>query len=83
MMIGYGENRYLKRKNCTINVNLVEKGWYHIPSNLLDIPARSYARERPDFVGKAVRKEEFMKVVGSLSRMLIRTKYHTDQLEGT
>ena len=82
-MIGYGENRYLKRKNCTINVNLVKKDWYHIPSNLLDIPARSYARERPDFVGKAVRKEEFMKVVGSLSRMLIRTKYHTDQLEGT
>ena len=82
-MIGYGENRYLKRKNCTINLNLVEDGWYHIPSNLLDIPAKSYSGERPDFVGKVVTKEEFMKIMGSMSRMLIRTKYHTDQLEGT
>ena len=83
MMIGYRKNRYLNRKNCTIDISLVEDNWYHIPSNLIDIPARSYARERPDFVGKRVSKEEFMKIVGSLSRMLIRTKYHTDQLEGT
>ena len=83
MMIGYGTNRYLKRKNCTIDITLVEDDWYHIPSNLLDIPARSYARERPDFVGKRVSKEEFMKIIGIISRLLIRTKYHTDQLEGT
>ena len=83
MMIGYGKNRYLNRKNCTMDITLVEDDWYHIPSSLIDIPARSYARERPDFVGKKVSKEEFMKIMGSLSRMLIRTKYHTDQLEGT
>ena len=83
MIIGYGANRYINRKNCTIDVNLVETNWYHIPSNLFDIPAKSYAGERPDFVGKVVSKEEFMKIMGSLSRMLIRTKYHTDQLEGT
>ena len=54
MMIGYGKNRYLKRKNCTIDVLLMEDDWYHIPSNLIEIPAKSYARERPDFVGKRV-----------------------------
>ena len=83
MMIGYGKNRYLKRKNCTIDVLLMEDDWYHIPSNLIEIPAQSYARERPDFVGKRVSKQEFMKIMGSITRMLIRTKYHTDQLEGT
>ena len=65
MMIGYGKNRYLKRKNCTIDVLLMEDDWYHIPSNLIEIPAKSYARERPDFVGKRVSKKEFMKIMGS------------------
>ena len=83
MMIGYGRKRYLNRKNCTIDVLLMEDDWYHIPSSLIEIPAKSYERERPDFVGKRVSKQEFMKIMGSISRMLIRTKYHTDQLDGT
>jgi laminin alpha 1/2 len=83
MTIGFGAVRYLRRKNATIEVSLTEDGWYHIPATLYDIEARSFRSRRPDFIGKAVSKVEFMRILGSLSRMLIRTKYHTDQLEGT
>ena len=37
----------------------------------------------PNFTGSRVYKEDFMKVIGDMKRMLIRAKYHTDQLEGT
>ncbi len=83
MVIGCGASRYKGRKNATIVVDLKEKDWYHIPTTLFDIEARSYLHERPDFIGKAVAKVDFMKVIGSIERLLIRTKYHTDQLEGT
>ena len=82
-MIAYGAMRYVKRKNATIEVTLTEKDWYHIPATLYDIEAQSYKYQRPEFIGKQVSKIEFMKVLGSMERMLIRTKYHTDQLEGT
>nr|XP_040569600.1 laminin subunit alpha-1-like isoform X1 [Lepeophtheirus salmonis] len=83
MMIAYGTTRYKNRNNATINVNLVEEGWYHIPSNLRQIKASGSDNEIPDFVGLPVSKVEFMKVLGSMARMLFRSKYHTDQLEGT
>ena len=38
---------------------------------------------QPRFVGRRVHKQDFMKILGSLERILIRAKYHTDQLEGT
>ncbi len=34
-------------------------------------------------MGRRVGKQDFMKILGSLERILIRAKYHTDQLEGT
>ena len=83
MIIGYGANRYKGRKNATIVVHLQEHDWYHIPATLFDIEARSYLHKRPDFIGKSVSKVDFMKVIGSIQRLLLRTKYHTDQLEGT
>ena len=38
---------------------------------------------QPRFVGRRVHKQDFMKILGSLEKILIRGKYHTDQLEGT
>ena len=75
--------RYIKKKNATIEIVLKEDDWYHIPTNLFDIEARSFKGERPDFIGKPVTKTEFMQVLGNMERLLVRAKYHTDQLEGS
>ena len=83
MMIGCGSLRYKGRVNASISVDMTENGWYHISPTLYDIPAKSYLGENPEFVGRQVSKVEFMQVIQSLSRFLIRAKYHTDQLEGT
>jgi laminin alpha 1/2 len=83
MLLGYGALRYKGQINATIEVKLEEKEWYHIPTTLFDIEAKSYLDERPDFIGKAVSKVDFMRAIGDIERLLIRTKYHTDQLEGT
>ena len=83
MLIGCGVLRYKGRVNASISIELTQKGWYHIPTTLYDIPAKSYLNEENDFVGQAVTKVEFMQVIESISRFLIRAKYHTDQLEGT
>ena len=53
-----------------------------------NLPARTRASDyknvrQPRFVGRRVQKQDFMKILGSLEKILIRGKYHTDQLEGT
>ena len=83
MLIGCGSFRYQSRMNASISVILTENLWYHIPTTLFDIEAKSFTGEQPQFIGRAVTKVEFMQVIESIERFLIRAKYHTDQLEGT
>ena len=83
MLIGCGSFRYQSRMNASISIILTENLWYHIPTTLFDIEAKSFAGEQPPFIGRAVTKVEFMQVIESIERFLIRAKYHTDQLEGT
>ena len=80
MIIGCGAERYKAKVNASISVDFLEQDWYHIPNTLFDIDARSFIGERPDFIGKKVSKIEFMQVINSIDRFLIRAKYHTDQL---
>ena len=80
MIIGCGAERYKAKVNASISVDFLEQDWYHIPNTLFDIDARSFIGERPDFIGKKVSKMEFMQVINSIDRFLIRAKYHTDQL---
>ncbi len=64
-------------------MTLTESAWYHIPEEVRHIPASAFEREKPSFIGRRVTKDEFMTVLGDLHRVLIRAKYHTDQLEGS
>ncbi len=83
MLIGCGALRYKGQINASISVTLTEADWYHIPTTLFDIEAKSYQEEEPEFIGGFVSKIEFMRVIQNVKRLLIRAKYHTDQLEGT
>ena len=83
MVIGCGARRYRGLVNASMNLEMLEHDWFHIPNTLYNIDARSYSDERPDFIGKSVTKGEFMQVIGQIRRFLIRAKYHTDQLEST
>lgn len=83
-VIGCGALRYKGQVNASIAVEMTETaGWYHIPPTVFDIEARSFTGEDPEFIGRPVTKVEFMQVIESISRLLVRAKYHTDQLEGT
>jgi laminin alpha 1/2 len=82
--IASGFESYSDTDNTTMEVLLTEDQWYHVPEHITDIPASNFRNiVKPDFFGRRVFKQDFMKVLGSLQRILIRAKYHTDQLEGT
>ena len=83
MLIGVGFNDYPNTANTTLTVQFVEGEWYHIPEDIQNIPASSFRNKEAAFRGKRVHKQDFMRVLSSVERMLVRAKYHTDQLEGT
>eukprot|EP00094_Tigriopus_californicus_P001836 TCALIF_01772-PA protein Name:"Similar to Lama1 Laminin subunit alpha-1 (Mus musculus)" AED:0.11 eAED:0.12 QI:0/0.86/0.58/1/0.95/0.95/24/1780/2877 len=83
MLIACGFADYPNTENTTLEVNLVEEEWYHIPEAIQNIPASDFRNEPSSFIGRRVFKDDFMKVLGGLQRLLVRAKFHTDQLEGT
>lgn len=83
MMIGSGFQVHSNDANTTIDILLMEDQWYHIPDTVTHIAARFFENEKPEFIGRRVYKDEFMRILGNLERILVRAKYHTDQLEGS
>ena len=83
MMIASGFQSFPGASNASTEIVLLEDHWYHIPDEIDDIRASDFAKMDPDFMGRRVRKRDFMQVLGGLNRMMLRAKYHTDQLEGT
>lgn len=78
MKIGYGDRSY-RDSNTTITWMLKEsKHWYHIPETVQDI----VRRRRTEYKGEAVTKTQLMTVLNDLRRLLVRAKFHTDQIEG-
>lgn len=79
MKIGYGDRSYHRDSNTTISWTLREsKHWYHIPDTVADI----VRRRRTEYKGEAVTKTQLMTVLNDLGRLLVRAKFHTDQIEG-
>lgn len=79
MKIGYGDRTYHRDSNTTITWMLREsKHWYHIPETVADI----VRRRRTEYKGEAVTKTQLMTVLNDLRRLLVRAKFHTDQIEG-
>lgn len=78
MKIGYGDRTY-RDSNATISWPLREsRHWYHIPESVQDI----VRRRRTEYKGDAVTKAQLMLVLNDLRRLMIRAKFHTDQIEG-
>ncbi|XP_065339678.1 laminin subunit alpha lam-3 [Cloeon dipterum] len=66
LTIGLDNNAYTGT-NATINVVLTEEGWRHM------LPP---AKDRP------VSRADFLRVLAGLRHVMIRAKFHTDQIEG-
>ena len=77
MKIGYGDRAY-RDNNATIAWIMKEKGWYNIPETVHDIARK----RRTEYKGDAVTKLQFMTIINNVQRLMIRAKFHTDQIEG-
>lgn len=76
MKIAHGNSAYSVSK-MTFQIKLAEKNWYHIPRYLSDISGQS-----SDFQpGDPVTRQEFLSVLMSIKHILLRSTFHTDQIE--
>lgn len=78
MRIAYGDVAH-SGDSLHLTVLLTEKGWYHVPESVRDIPSR---RRRTEYRGDPVTRNQFLKVLVDVEDLLIRAKFHADQLEG-
>lgn len=63
-----------------IIVPLRENFWYHIPPTVRDIVTRL---RRTEYKGELVTRSQFMGVMSNIKHILLRAKFHTDQVEGS
>ncbi|KAG8222837.1 hypothetical protein J437_LFUL010340 [Ladona fulva] len=85
--IAYGEAAYPGLSNTTLVIPLAEdavgplgQDWYHVSPGANDIARSS---RRTDYrTNEVVTRDQMMKVLGDLKRLLVRAKFHTDQIEG-
>lgn len=76
MKIGYGNNVYTSSK-MTFLVKLTEKGWYHIPEEIHDIAGQSSVFHPT----VSVSRQEFLTIIMDIKHILLRSTFHTDQIE--
>lgn len=74
MKIGHGNYSYTSSK-MTFNIKITERNWFHMPN--VDDNAES-SNFQP---GKAVNRKEFLNVLMSIKSILLRSTFHTDQIE--
>lgn len=79
MKIAYDDISYEQRDMIEISIPLLEKSWYHVPKSVKDIVTRL---KRTEYKGDLVSREQFMNVITNIKHVLLRAKYHTDQVEG-
>ena len=81
MKIGYGDRTYHREHNATISWILREnRHWYHIPDSITDIVRRR--RTERKYKGESVSRAQFVAILNRLERLMVRAKFHTDQIEG-
>lgn len=64
--------------NITIKVNLKEDNWYHIPLDIKDVDSYLY---KTDYKRMPVNRGQFLSILTDLKHVLLRAKFHTDQIE--
>ncbi|XP_046413773.1 laminin subunit alpha-1-like [Neodiprion fabricii] len=79
MQIAYGEERY-SGQDAMISVPLGERGWYHVKEEVRNnIPHRL---RKTEYRGDPVTRSQMLRVLADLERVMIRARYHTEQIEG-
>ncbi|XP_072763928.1 laminin subunit alpha-1 isoform X2 [Anoplolepis gracilipes] len=81
MRIAYGEEQY-NGQEAEIVVPLREHGWYHVRSEIQDISTKPRLR-RTEFRGDPVTRTQMMHVLADLKYLMIRARYHSEQIEGS
>ncbi|XP_053979109.1 laminin subunit alpha-1-like [Hylaeus volcanicus] len=79
MRIAYGEEQY-NGQEAEISVPLRENGWYHVRSEVQDIPTKL---RRTEFRGDPVTRVQMLRVLADLKYLMIRAQYHSVQIEGS
>lgn len=79
MRIAYGEEQY-NGQEATISVPLQEQGWYHVRSEVQDIPTR---HRRTEYRGDPVTRAQMLRILASVKHLMIRAQYHSEQVEGS
>jgi len=80
MRIAYGEEQY-NGQEAEITVPLREQGWYYVRSEVQDISTKPRLR-RTEFRGDPVTRTQMMRVLADLKYLMIRARYHSEQIEG-
>lgn len=78
MQIAQGDDTFTGT-NMTFRVQLTEKNWYHVPDEVKDIITRL---RRTEYKGEYVSRAQFLQILTNIKYILLRAKYHTDQIEG-
>lgn len=79
LKIAYGEAVYTNQTSATIEVELTEEGFYHVPKSVVDIVTSR--QRRTHYKGDPVTRTQFMSVISNLEAVLLRATFHTDQAE--
>lgn len=79
LRIAHGDTAYTVT-NATITVTFNERNWYHVPFGVKDIVTRL---RRTEYRGDLVTHAQFMSVLADVKHVLLRAKFHTDQIEGS
>ncbi|XP_037085132.1 laminin subunit alpha-2-like isoform X2 [Pollicipes pollicipes] len=77
LRLGYGHNMY-HGGSASISAPLNERSWYRMSTKVNDI----VRKKREKYVRGPVTRRQLMRVLGSMDRLLVRAKYHSDQIEG-
>lgn len=85
MRVGYGDTVHLEH-NASVNVLLREGqgAWYLLRDGVKDISTRlrRTGAELTPYRGETATRNQLLSVLADVLHVLVRAKYHTDQVEG-
>ncbi|XP_043271259.1 laminin subunit alpha-1 [Venturia canescens] len=79
MRIAYGEEQY-SGQSAEISVTFQEQGWFHVRSEIRDIPTRL---RRTEYRGNPVTRSQMLRILSDVQHIMIRAQYHSEQIEGS
>jgi laminin alpha 1/2 len=83
MRVGYGDTVHLEH-NASVAVPLREGAWYLLRDGVKDISTRlrRTGAELAPYKGDTATRNQLLSVLADVQHVLVRAKYHTDQVEG-